>query len=109
VPLLVAYFTLTAPVVPPLRFTDNVAEPLLLFTVYAREENATACADAVDPLPAMVTVADVGVTSFAAPVACDNAIPKVKLPLNAAELTGTTIVLPPASPAAQLKAPDFAV
>ena len=58
-PLLVAYFTLTAPVVPPLRFTDNVAEPLLLLTVYAREENATACADAADPVPVVVTVVDV--------------------------------------------------
>jgi hypothetical protein len=60
---------------------------LLLLTVYAREENATACADAADPVPVVVTVVDVE----PAPVEPLLVLPLLVLPLLVLPL----LVVPP--------------
>ena len=102
--MLVAYFTLTAPAVPPLRLTARVTCPALCATPTLVAAKATTCA--VEPVMATDAVAGVPVV---APLGCDNVTLKLKVPLNAVVLIGTTMDLAVASPAAQLRVPDFAV
>jgi hypothetical protein len=97
VPLLVTYFTVAAPLEPPVRLTLTVTLPADCATLIVAADSATLPGAAAAPLPLIVTTALAGDPIFA-PLASDNVTVKVLEPVNAAELMVTAKVFAAVSP-----------